>query len=93
MGSEKNGMDVLQQWLNDYNAYAKPTAPLRSGGEAGGAQLRLRFEKTGGQVSILHMVAVERDGRPAIIVKRFDGPATETALQAGLWASEQLGRR
>ena len=32
-------------------------------------------------------------GHPAILVKRFDGPTAETSVQAGLWASEQLGRR
>lgn len=86
-------MDVLQQWADDYNAHARPAVPMRSAGEAGGAQLRLRYRREDGQESILHMVAVSRDGRPAIRVKRFDGPLPDTAVKAGLWASEQLGRR
>ena len=39
------------------------------------------------------MVAVSRNGRPAILVRRFDGPTPDTAVQAGLWASTELGRR
>ncbi len=46
-----------------------------------------------GQVSIFHLVAISRNGRPAILVQRFDGPTADTAVQAGLWASKQLGRR
>src|SRR5947207_172247 len=46
-----------------------------------------------GQVSIFHLVPISRDGRPAILVQRFDGPTADTAVQAGLWASKQLGRR
>jgi len=44
-------------------------------------------------VAILHLVAVTRDGRPAIVVRRFQGPTADTAVEAGLWASAQLGRR
>jgi hypothetical protein len=88
-----DAMDILQQWADDYNARARPATPLRSGGEAGGAQLRLRYRQEDGQESILHMVAVNLDGRAVIIVKRFEGPMPETAVQAGLWASEKLGRR
>lgn len=90
---QKDAMDVLQAWLDEYNTRARPAIPLRSGGEAGGAQLRLRYAPTEGTVSILHMVAVSRDGHPAIIVKRFDGPTADAAVEAGLWASAQLGRR
>lgn len=90
---QKNAMDVLQAWVDDYNARARPGIPLGSAGEAGGAQLRLRYSPADGQVSILHLVAVERAGRPAILVRRFDGPTSETALEAGLWASKELGRR
>jgi hypothetical protein len=90
---QKDAMDILQQWADDFNAAARPSTPLRSSGEAGGAQLRLRYNRDGGDVSILHLVAVQRDGRPVMLVKRFDGPMPDTALRAGLWASEQLGRR
>jgi hypothetical protein len=92
-GPQKDAMDVLQAFVDDYNARAQPTIRLGSAGEAGGAQLRLRYSPAEGQVSIFHMVAVNRDGRPAILVRRFDGPTADTAVQAGLWASKQLGRR
>jgi hypothetical protein len=90
---QKNAMDVLQAWVDDYNARAQPEIRLGSAGEAGGAQLRLRYSPGEGQVSILHLVAVERAGRAAILVRRFDGPTSETAVEAGLWASKELGRR
>ena len=90
---QKDVMDVLQAWIDDYNGRAHPQIALGSGGEAGGAQLRLKYAPAEDQISILHFVAVSRAGRAAILVKRFDGPTAETAMQAGLWASEQLGRR
>src|SRR6266704_1865860 len=90
---QKDAMDVLQAFVDDYNASARPTIPLRSAGEAGGAQLRLRYSLAEGQVSIFHMVAVSHNGRAAILVQRFDGPTADTAVQSGLWASKQLGRR
>ena len=90
---QKDAMDVLQAWVDDYNTRAGPGIRLGSAGEAGGAQLRLRYSPAEGQVSILHLVAVARAGRAAILVRRFDGPTTETALEAGLWASRELGRR
>ena len=90
---QKDAMDVLQTWVDDYNARARPAIRLASAGEAGGAQLRLKYSPAEGQVSIFHLVAISRDGRPAILVQRFDGPTGDTAVQAGLWASKQLGRR
>ncbi len=90
---QKDAMDVLQAWLDDYNTCARPAIPLASGGEAGGAQLRLKYSPAAGAVSILHMVAVSRDGRAGILVRRFEGPGAETAVEAGMWASSQLGRR
>ena len=90
---QKDAMDVLQAWVDDYNRRAEPGIRLGSAGEAGGAQLRLKYSPTEGQVSILHLVAVERAGRAAILVRRFDGPTPETAVEAGLWASRELGRR
>ncbi|OLC03320.1 MAG: hypothetical protein AUH45_06250 [Gemmatimonadetes bacterium 13_1_40CM_69_22] len=86
-------MDVLQAWVDDYNARARPAIPLGSAGEAGGAQLRLKYTPVEGEASILHMVAVSRNGRASILVQRFEGPSAETAVQAGMWASTQLGRR
>jgi hypothetical protein len=44
-------------------------------------------------VSILHLVAVTREGRAAILVRRFDGSTAEAAVEAGMWASTELGRR
>lgn len=90
---QKDVMDVLQAWLDEYNGRASPRIELASGGEAGGAQLRLKYAPAEDHISILHFVAVHRQGQAAILVKRFEGPAAETAMQAGLWASEQLGRR
>src|SRR5947199_10256378 len=92
-GRQKDAMDVLQAWVDDYNGRAQPTIRLGSAGEAGGAQLRLKYSPAEGQVAILHMVAVNRDGRAAILVRRFEGPAAEAAVEAGLWARPQLGRR
>src|SRR5438046_10055433 len=54
-------MDVLQSFVDDYNARAHPAIQLGSAGEAGGAQLRLRYSPAEGQVSIFHMVAVDGD--------------------------------
>jgi hypothetical protein len=90
---QKDGMDVLQAWVDDYNRHARPGIRLGSAGEAGGAQLRLKYSPAEGQVSILHLVAVSHEGRAAILVKRFDGATADTAVAAGTWASTQLGRR
>lgn len=90
---QKDAMDVLQAWIDQYNARAGASIKLDSGGEAGGAQLRLKYRPADGVISILHLVAVNHDGRAAILVNRFEGPTAETSVQAGLWASGQLGRR
>src|SRR2546428_13110173 len=92
-GMQKDAMDVLQAWVDQYNARAGASIALDSGGEAGGAQSRLKYRPAAGVISILHLVAVSSDGRPAILVSRFEGPTAETSVQAGLWASAQLGRR
>ena len=89
----KDAMDVLQAWIDEYNARARPGLPLGSKGEAGGAQLRLKYNPTPDTVAILHLVAVAEGGRPAIVLKGFEGPTAETSVEAGLWASAQLGRR
>jgi hypothetical protein len=90
---QKDAMDVLQAWVDDYNARAQPAIRLGSAGEAGGAQLRLKYTPADGTISILHLVAVAGSARPTILVQRFEGPMPETAVAAGLWASAQLGRR
>ncbi len=90
---QKDAMDVLQAWVDRYNERSGATIALQSGGEAGGAQLRLKYTPTEGTISILHLVAINQGGRPAIVVNRFEGPTAETSVQAGLWASGQLGRR
>jgi hypothetical protein len=92
-GVQKDAMDVLQAWIDQYNARCGATISLESGGEAGGAQLRLKYRPTPDTIAILHLVAVSRDGRPGILVNRFEGPTAEASVQAGLWASGQLGRR
>src|SRR2546425_11754904 len=92
-GRQKDAMDVLQAWVDDYNDRARPTIRLGSAGEAGGAQLRLKYSPAEGQVSILHMVAVNRDGRAAILVRRFEGPAAEAAGEAGVGGSPPPRRR
>lgn len=90
---QKDAMDVLDAWLGEYNGRARGTIPLASKGEAGGAQLRLSYRPTPETIAILHLVAVLRDGRPVIVVKRFEGLTAAASLEAGLWASAQLGRR
>lgn len=90
---QKDAMDVLQAWVDQYNARAGASLKLDAGGEAGGAQLRLKYRPAEGVISILHFVAVNHDGHAAILVNRFEGPTAETSVQAGLWASAQLGRR
>jgi hypothetical protein len=92
-GPQKDAMDVLQAWVDDYNARARPAIWLGSAGEAGGAQLRLKYNPADGQVSILHLVAASRNGRATILVQRFEGSTAETAVEAGIWASTRLGRR
>src|SRR2546422_11037898 len=89
---QKDAMDVLQTWVDDYNARARPAIRLASAGEAGGAQLRLKDSPAGGQGSIFPLGAVRRDGRPALPGGRVDGTAAEHAVQARPWASEELGR-
>jgi len=93
LGPQKDGMDVLEAWLDRYTERARPSISLDSGGEAGGAQLRLKYAPAEGTIAILHLVAASRGGRPVILVNRFEGPTAETSVQAGLWASAQLGRR
>src|SRR5437773_11669686 len=90
---QKDAMDVLQAFVNDCNARARPAIPLGAAGEAGGAQLRLRYSPAEGQVSIFHMVAINRYERPAILVQRFDGRTGATAVRSGLWAWHALVRR
>ena len=58
-GRQKNAMDVLQAWIDDYNARARPEIRLGSAGEAGGAQLRLRYSPAEGQVSIFQELPAE----------------------------------
>lgn len=89
----RDAMDVLEAWLGEYNGRARPAMPLGSKGEAGGAQLRLKYHPTPDTIAILHFVAVTRGGQPAIEVKSFAGPVTDASVEAGLWASTQLGRR
>ena len=57
------------------------------------ASRRRKYAPAEGMISILHLVAASRGGRPVILVNRFEGPTAETSVQAGLWASAQLGRR
>src|SRR5256885_11556698 len=90
---QKDAMDLLQAWVDDYNARAGPGIRLGSAGEAGGAQLRLRYSPSDGRVSILHLVAVERAGRAAILVRRVDGPPPGTPPVAGDLGPPGDGRR
>jgi len=94
---QKDAMDVLQRWIDQFNTRAGGAIALSSGGEAGGAQLRLKYTPADGTIAILHFVAVSEGGggggRPGIRVQAFEGPTAETSVQAGLWASAQLGRR
>ena len=90
---QKDAMDVLQKWVDQFNSRAGGAIALSSGGESGGAQLRLKYAPAEGTIAILHLVAVNQGGRPAVLVQAFEGPTAETSVQAGLWASGQLGRR
>ncbi len=55
---QKDAMDVLQRWIDQFNARAGGAIALSSGGEAGGAQLRLKYTPADGTIAILHFVAV-----------------------------------
>ena len=90
---QKDAMNEQQKLLDGFNARSSGLIALSSGGEAGGAQLRLKYSPADGTIAILHLVAVNQGGRPAILVQAFEGPTAETSVQAGLWASGQLGRR
>src|SRR2546428_3433283 len=85
-------MDVLESWLDRYNERARPAIPLDSGGEAGGAQLRLKYAPDEDTVSILHLVAASRGGRPVILVSRFEGPTAETSVRSEEHTSELQSR-
>ena len=94
---QKDAMDVLQRWIDQFNTRAGGAIALSSGDEAKGAQLRLKYTPADNTIAILHFVAVSEGGggggRPGIRVQAFEGPTAETSVQAGLWASGQLGRR
>src|SRR5260370_36493997 len=81
-GPQKDAMDVLQAWVDDYNTRARPALRLGSAGEAGGAQLRLKYTPAEGSVSILHLVAVGSGGAATMHVRRVQGPARRTAEAA-----------
>src|SRR3989454_1216100 len=92
-GAQKDGMDVLQAWLDRYTERARPSISLDSGGEAGGAQLRLKYAPAEGTIAILHLVAASRGRRPVILVNRFEGPTAETSVQAGVLGPPPAGPR
>src|SRR5256885_2426296 len=73
-GRQKDAMDVLQAWVDDYNGRAQPTIRLGSAGEAGGAPLRLKYSPPEGPGAILHKGAVQPDGPAPIPVPPFQGP-------------------
>src|SRR2546428_132591 len=90
-GMQKDAMDVLQAWGDQYNARAGASIALDSGGEAGGAQLRPKYRPAGGGLSILPLVAVSRGGRPAHLVKRVEGAsAPNPGHAAGLYSYDYL---
>src|SRR5437016_9183620 len=89
---QKDAMDVLQAWVDDYNARARPAIPLGSAGEAGGAPPRFRCSPAAGPGSVFLLVARSRHCRPPPLVQRFPGPTAQTALQGGPWAGQQPAR-
>src|SRR5207247_10497616 len=91
LGPQKDGMDVLEAWLDRYNERVRAAIPLDSGGEAGGAQLRLKYAPAEGMISILHLVAASRGGRPVSLVNRLEGPTAETSVQAELGGRRTSG--
>src|SRR2546429_9981093 len=84
-GRQKDAMDVLQAWVDDYNGRAQPTIRLGSAGGAGGAQLRLKYSPAGGQIAILHLVAGNRGGRAAILGRRVSGAPAPAPGAGGGW--------
>jgi hypothetical protein len=78
-------------WISTMPAREPQSSSIRA--EKPGARSSASYRPADDQISILHLVAVNHDGRPAILVNRFEGPTAETSVQAGLWASAQLGRR
>src|SRR5256885_7351124 len=73
-GMQKDAMDVLQAWVDQYNARAGASIALDSGGEAGGGQLRLKYPPTDGRLSVLPLLPVSSDGRPPLLLHRVEGP-------------------
>src|SRR2546425_4087887 len=92
-GPQKDAMDVLQAWVDDFNARARPAIRLGSKGEAGGAQLRLQYSPAEDTGSVFPMVAVNRNGRPPLLVQRFEGPTAPTPAKAGVWGSSPPRRK
>src|SRR2546428_4659598 len=92
-GPQKDAMDVLQAWVDDFNARARPAIRLGSKGEAGGAQLRLQYRPAEDTGSIFPMVAVNPNGPPPILVQRVEGPTAQNAVQAGVWARSPPRRK
>src|SRR3989442_6524987 len=72
-GMQKDAMDVLQAWVDQYNARAGASIALDSGGEAGGGQRRLKHQATGGVNSIPHVVGLCRDGLASTFLGPIDG--------------------
>src|SRR3989442_10176762 len=82
-GRQKDAMDVLQSWVNDYNAGAGPAIRLGSAGEAGGAAPRLKYPPAEGGAAPLQLVPRRRGRPPPLLVRRFDRPPAGAALPAG----------
>jgi len=88
----KDAMDVLQAWVDQYNARAGSKIVLASGGEAG--VLSSGSSTRRGRDDLDSASRGSDQGQPACHPREpLRGSTAETSVQAGLWASGQLGRR
>src|SRR2546428_3944389 len=81
-GPQKDAMDVLQAWLDEYNRRVQPGIPLGSKGEAGGGPPRPPYRPGPGPNAMLHHVAGARGGRTAVVGESLGGPAPGAARAA-----------
>src|SRR2546428_7321906 len=72
-GPQKDAMDVLQAWVDDFNVRARPAIRLGSKGEAGGGRLRPQYRPAPGTGSVFHIGASKLKGRPRPLGPRVEG--------------------
>jgi len=92
-GPTKDGMDVLQAWLDRYNERAGRQSRSIPVERRGARNCDSSTRRTKDTVSILHLGRGEPWRPTGDPRQSLRGPTAETSVQAGLWASAQLGRR